>query len=308
MNFAEELKTLKKQVQSKEYLNVDPSSFDKIIISGMGGSGIVGNIFSEIYDKKPVTVVSDYHIPSFADNRTLFIAVSYSGNTEETISALELAKKSGCRVAAITSGGQIANSVDNKVLIPGGLQPRSALGYMLMPLVNTFLKPSHQEIDKTAAMIDAIDEDNRDMESLAREIWDGKFIPVILGFSPFRWVAYRWKTQFNENSKILAFSNYFPELNHNETMPYRGTYRKDEFKFIVVGHPENIKIEERIKWTSSLTSTPFQRVDVRGKYTLDTLFGLIHKGDYLTYHLARFLNVDPTDVSLIEELKKKLNH
>ena len=307
MNFSDELKTLKKQVQSEEEINVDISGVDKIIISGMGGSGIVGNIFSEIYDRKPVTVVSDYGIPSFADEKTLFIAISYSGNTEETLSTLKIAREKGCKVVAITSGGKIGASVDNKVLIPGGIQPRSALGYMLMPLLNTFLKPSSQERDAATAMIDAIDEDNSDMESLAREIWSGKLIPIILGFSPFKWVAYRWKTQFNENSKILAFSNYFPELNHNETMPYRGTYRKDEFKFIVIGHPENMRIEERIKWTSSLTSTPFHRVDVRGKYLLDTLFGLIHKGDYLTYHLAKLLNVDPTDVSLIEELKKKLS-
>ena len=305
MNFSDELKTLKKQVQSEEEINIDTSGVDKIIISGMGGSGIVGNIFSELYDRKPVTVVSDYGIPSFADEKTLFIAISYSGNTEETLSTVKMAREKGCKIVAITSGGKIGASVDNKVLIPAGIQPRSALGYMLMPLLNTFLKPSSQERNATAAMIGAIDEDNSDMESLAREIWSGKLIPVILGFSPFKWVAYRWKTQFNENSKILAFSSYFPELDHNDAIPFKHTYGKDNFAFLVFGGSTG-QIEKRVRFTSEVTSTEFIMVQPKGQTVLEKLFYLVHAGDYISYHLGNMRNIDPEDVSVITELKNKL--
>lgn len=307
MQFIDELKTLKDQVLFRESFDIDPDDFDQLLISGMGGSGIVGNIFSEIYQKKPVYVVSDYEIPEYAGKRTLFVAISYSGNTEETLATMKEAEKRGCSIVGITSGGKLAASGHRIIRIPAGIQPRSALGYMLIPLINTFMPPSDADRDSLSGLIKAIDQHNEEMKALAEEIGSKKLVPVILGFTPFKWVAYRWKTQFNENAKILAFANYFPELNHNETMPYKGTYRKDMFKFIVIGSSNNPRIEKRISLTESITSTSFTRIMAAGRTKLESIFDLIHKGDYLTYHLARYLNVDPTDVSLIEELKRRLD-
>ncbi len=306
MNFIDELRTLKDQVLFRESFTIDPNSYDNIVISGMGGSGIVGNIFSELYSRKPVTVVSDYDIPEFADERTLFIGISYSGNTEETLSTIKEAEEAGCHVVGITSGGKLARLNHRIIRIPSGLQPRSSLGYMLMPLINSLMPVSEEERHSASQLLSKIDSDNVQLKLLAEEIGRAKQIPVILGFSPFRWVAYRWKTQFNENSKILAFSNFFPELNHNETMPYRGTYRKEMFRFLVIGDPINERIRKRIDITGEITGTAFTHLPGEGKTTFEKLFDLIHKGDYITYHLANYLNVDPTDVSLIEELKKKL--
>lgn len=306
MDFLEELKTLKEQVLFRERFTIDPEEYDNIVISGMGGSGIVGNIFSELYTKKPVIVVSDYDIPEFANDKTLFIGISYSGNTEETLSTLKQAEEAGCHIVGITSGGKLSQANHRIIKIPKGLQPRSSLGYMLMPLINSLLPVSDEERISTSQLLAKIDSDNAQLKTLAEEIGSKQQIPVVLGFSPFKWVAYRWKTQFNENSKILAFSNFFPELNHNETMPYKGTYRKDIFRFIVIGNPDNVRIKKRIEITGNITGTGFTYLPDEGQSTFEKLFALIHKGDYLTYHLAHYLNVDPTDVSLIEELKKKL--
>lgn len=308
MDFLDELRTLKEQVLFRDSFSIDQAKYNKIIISGMGGSGIVGNIFSELYNKKPVSVVSDYDIPEFADDKTLFIAISYSGNTEETLSTLDQAEKAGCHIVGITSGGKLSLRKHKIIKIPSGLQPRSSLGYMIMPLINSLMPISEETRLSASALLGKIDSENEEMRLLAEEIGREKLIPFVLGFSPFRWVAYRWKTQFNENSKILAFSNSFPELNHNETMPYKGSYRKDLFRFIVIGNPLNERIKKRIKITAEITDTEFTYVPDQGNSLFEKLFALIHKGDYLTYHLARYLGVDPTDVSLIERLKRELGN
>ncbi len=142
MNFDEELKTLKDQIKFGGRFEV--KDHENIVIAGMGGSGISGKILSEFYSKKPLFVVDDYNIPDFVDEKTEFFAVSYSGNTEETLHAANQAKKKGAHVHAITSGGSLSKMNYDTILIPSGLQPRSALGYLLMPLVNrTLIKTRH---------------------------------------------------------------------------------------------------------------------------------------------------------------------
>ena len=285
---------------------MDPGEYRNIVISGMGGSAIAGYILSELYSDFPIQVVSDYVIPDYADSNTLFIAISYSGNTEETLSTLAMAESRGCGIRTIASGGKLAASRHEGVVIPGGLQPRSALGYMLMPLINTFLDPGDDELHSISNIIGGIDEDNDGMLRLASEIQKNQMIPVIMGFSPYRWVSYRWKTQLNENSKVIAVSNYFPELDHNELIPYRFTYRRDEFKFIVLGDSGNERIRTRISLTEKLSGTSFAHVNPPGNTVLEKLFGLIHLGDYLSYHLASLRKIDPRDVSLLEQLKASL--
>ncbi|BAB60606.1 hypothetical protein [Thermoplasma volcanium GSS1] len=303
MQFSEELLTLKDQVRFDKSFKV--GKYDKIVIAGMGGSGIAGRIFSEIYDEKPVFLVDDYDIPSFVDDKTEFIAISYSGNTEETISASEEAAKKHANVHAITSGGSLSKMGFDTIIIPSGLQPRSSIGYLLMPLVNTFIKPKIGDVDEAYRLLSETDKDNEEEKSIASEIYNGEHIPVIYGSRPFRAIAYRWKTQFNENAKVLAYSNYFSELNHNDTMPLKDTYRKDEFYFLVF-RSDDSRFSKRITVTEKITGNSFRMVDVRGSSLLAKLFYLIHFGDYLTYHLAELRGVDPQDVSLIEKLKKEI--
>ena len=300
-----ELGTLKDQVRFSKRFTID-GDFDNVVVAGMGGSGIVGRIFSELYSEKPVEVISDYQLPKYANDRTLVIGVSYSGNTEETISVLNQAQKKNCVTVAITSGGKISGMGFQTVLIPGGLQPRSSLGYMLMPLLSTFLDITNNVRDATFERLKNMDEAHSKEETLALEIFKEQRIPVIMGFFPFSWVAYRWKTQFNENSKIMAFSNYFPELNHNETMAIGDTFRRDLFKYIAFRGSANNRIEKRIEETSKITGVDFYQVTAEGNSTIEKLFFLVHYGDYVSYHLAKLRNVNPQDVSKIELLKKRL--
>ena len=305
MNFLDELKNLKEQIKSTDKFNVD-FNFDNIVISGMGGSGIVGNIFQEYYTDRPVISIGDYGIPSFVNEKTLFIGISYSGNTEETINNVEEAKKRGAHVMAITSGGKLETIVENSIIIPSDFQPRSALGYMLMPLYNTFSPVDADKVSEAYDILNDMDKNHSEMKAEAFKIYENSSIPIIYGSKPFKSVAYRWKTQFNENAKTFAFYSYFPELNHNDTMPLKSAYRRSEYLFYAF-ESDNARINQRIKITQDITGEQFSVVKSPSNDYFAKLFYLIHYADYLTYELALVRNVDPTDVSTIEELKKKLS-
>ncbi len=304
MNFLDQLKNLSSQVTYRTNLG-DISPFKNIVISGMGGSGIAGAIFSEIYDKVPVQVVSDYTLPKYADRDTLFIGISYSGNTEETLQVSSEAIKRGCQIKLITSGGKLSELDGHVVKIPGGLQPRSAIGYLLKPFLSSFLMKDEAVYQNISKLLAEMDRDNEEERILAEEIVKSSQIPVVYGHYPYRWLAYRWKTQFNENSKLLSYSAYFPELNHNETVPLRGTYGKEHFRFLTFGDATS-RITSRISITSELTKTDFTKINVKGETLLEKLFYLIHFGDYLSYHIALKRGIDPEDVSVITELKNRL--
>ncbi len=304
MNFVDELKNLKEQIKFKEKFNLD-FDYDNIVISGMGGSGIVGDIIQEHYTKKPLIAIGDYGIPDFVNENTLFIGISYSGNTEETLNNIIMARERNAHILAITSGGKLSDLADYKIIIPSGLQPRSAIGYMLMPLLNTFAPVQDSVIDETYNLLESMDKSHDEMRKIALKIYENSYIPVILGAKPYKSVAYRWKTQFNENSKTFAFYNYFPELNHNDTMPLKKAYRKDEYLYFVF-NSDNPRIQKRIDVTQEITGESFNVVSSPTEEYFQKLFYLIHYADYVTYELALIRNVDPTDVSTIEELKRKL--
>ncbi len=304
MNFLDELKNLKEQIKIKNRFDIN-FDFDNIVISGMGGSGVVGNIFQEYYRGKPVITVGDYGIPDFVNEKTLFIGISYSGNTEETLDNTEEAKNKGAHVVGITSGGKLETMVDNKIIIPSGIQPRSALGSMLMPLYNTFNLVSDEQLDGIYQTLDSVDQNHDEMKNDAFKIYENSYIPIIFGSRPYKSVAYRWKTQFNENAKTFAFYNSFPELNHNDTMPLKSAYRRDEYLYYVF-ESDNPRVNQRIRITQEITGSQFNLIKSPSDQYFNKLFYLIHYADYLTYQLALIRNVDPTDVSTIEELKQKL--
>ncbi len=305
MDYIEEIKKLKDQLSFAEEIEI-PDQVENIVIAGMGGSGIAGRIFKEIYDKKPVLTVDSYDIPEFVNHKTLFVAISYSGNTEETLETVKKARKKGAIIRAITSGGILSQEVKNSIIIPSGLQPRSSIGYLLVPLLRGANIPEN-EFKEAANNLETMDNNSFYLKDVAKGISTGKKTPVVYGTPPFREVAYRWKTQFNENSKILSYSSYFPELNHNDTMALENDYRKDDFYFIVLEskYMDN-KIRERIRITSELCKIKFNIVSGEGESKVSQLFTLIHKGDYISYYLAKERNIDPRDVSIIEKLKKEL--
>lgn len=307
MDYMEEIRSLKSQLNFKEALEI-PKSFRNVVLAGMGGSGVAGRIFQEIYDKKPVTFIDSYEIPSFVDSGTVFIAISYSGNTEETVSATEKALKKGATILGVSSGGRLSEIIPNLILVPKGLQPRSAIGYLTLPLLRGFGLSNEEDITESVKHIEGIDSSASEFEKIANQLNSTKSIPVVFGTPPFRTVAYRWKTQFNENSKILAYSNYFPELNHNDTIPLRDTYRREEFSFFALtSHQTSERIRQRVRITSKLCGLDIKEISGEGNSVLSNLFTLIFKGDLISYYLAKYRGIDPREVSIIEALKSELS-
>lgn len=305
MEFIDELRTLGEQLKFKERVEV-PRGISSIVIAGMGGSGIAGKIFSEFYSKKPVCLADDYTLPDFVSRSTLVVAISYSGNTEETICLARQAVKRDAHTVTISSGGEIADHGDQHIRIPrSDLQPRSSTGWMLLPLLYGFDAASAADIREARSLVESLDKDYSGCKSHAKAIAKGEHIPVIYGSSPFKSIAYRWKTQFNENAKTLAYSNSFPELNHNDTMALARTYRKSNFYVLAFGS-RSAKISKRISVTARITRSRFNIINPKGASDIARMFYLLHYGDYLTYALGVLRGVDPTDISLIQKLKESI--
>ncbi len=304
MDFLDELKFLKEELKFKG--RIKSTNYEKIVLAGMGGSGIAGKIFQDIYTKRPFCVVDDYRIPDFVDRNTLFISMSYSGNTAETMAATAAAMKRGAHVVTVSSGGKLSSYGDERIHIPRrDLQPRSAIGYMLIILMRSFGITADRDLKDAYSVLAKLDENNRECQKLAHDILSKKKIPVIYGGAPYKSVAYRWKTQFNENAKIIAYSSSFPELNHNDTMAIALTYGKKNFGFFVLDS-EFDYIRKRARLTAKVAKAEFNFIKPQGKNLTSRLFYLIHYVDYITYYMAKERGINPADVHLVEEIKKGL--
>ena len=194
---------------------------DKIVVCGMGGSAVGGDLLKAyMHDSKtPVFVVRDYNVPNFVDENSLVFAVSYSGSTEETLAAYEDALRKKAKIVAVTSGGQLGSMAKKAIKIPAGLQPRAALGYLFFPILGVLnnsgiVDVKGKEIEEMLDILSKTDDFKTVGERIAKKI--GLRTPLIYASELLGAVAYRWKTQFNENSKSPAFHHVFAELNHNE--------------------------------------------------------------------------------------------
>ena len=286
---------------------------DKIVVCGMGGSAVGGDLL-RIYthnSKIPVFVVRDYKVPNFVDENSLVFAVSYSGNTEETISVYEDALKKKAKIIAITRGGQLGIMAKKVVKIPSGLQPRVALGYLFFPVLGVLnnsgiVDVKGKEIEEMFDIISKTDEFKTVGERIAKKI--GLRTPLIYASELLGAVAYRWKTQFNENSKVAAFHHAFSEMNHNEIAGYQNVNKQDFIAIFIRDVQDNERIKKRMDVTKEIIST---RVDVeeiftRGDGLLARMFSAIYYGDFASYYLAIANRIDPTPVTVIENLKRKL--
>ena len=303
MDMQRQILELKEQVLSRESLPVDISRYDSIVVAGMGGSGVTSLILSDLYQERPVFSVMGYDLPKFVDKKSLFIAVSYSGNTEETLSCLEQALERGCDAVAITSGGKLAERCSDRIMVPAGIQPRSALGYMVMPLINTFLGLTDADRKRISDAIAGMFRRENEIRTHARRIVERKMLPVFIGDTSSRGVVTRWRTQINENSKLIAYSCFLPEANHNDTvwMANRSWPEKD-ITVLSGGEP---RIEKRIRAMEKLTGLTFNRISHSGG-VLERNFAWIAYGDMLSYHIAVERGVDPEDVSVLTRLKNEI--
>lgn len=307
-----------------------PEKISNVIIAGMGGSAISGDIVNSILKDKvniPVIVNRGYKCPRFAGKETLFIAVSYSGNTEETLSSYKEAIAAKANIVAISSGGDLKELSEKNgnthISIPGGQPPRSALGYLLAPILNVLSKTGmardiKQDIDDTKKLLKQLGK-KRTLSVATRENEAKQLAVKLAGKAPVIMVsdgvAYaaglRWKTQLNENSKVTAQLSVFPELNHNDMVNYSflkpGSHN---YQFILLRDDADLeRMKKRIEITKSLISGfvgGITEIHPDGKSPLERVMSLIQLGDYVSVYLGIAAGIDPTPVDIIEKLKKEL--
>ena len=284
-----------------------------ILVCGMGGSAIGGDLLKSYLANTsiPVFVNRNYDIPKFVDSYTLVFAVSYSGNTEETISCFKQAKEKKANVWAICSGGKLAEIADKKILIPTGYQPRAAIGYLFFPMLgllhnSNIISITDTELNEMLAVLRNVNEFKEKAQELAKKI-RGK-LPVIYSSELLAPVAYRWRTQINENAKLPALHHVFPEMDHNEINAFINMSRKNFIAIMLRDKKDHERIRKRMDITKEIIAN---RVDIeeiytKGDYLLARMMYSIYLGDFVSYYLAIDNRTDPTPVDIIEQLKQEL--
>jgi len=305
------------------------SGFERLIIVGMGGSGIAGELLASSLAADlpmPVSVHHGYDLPAIGPE-ALVIALSYSGDTEETLSAVRQALQAQARVVCLSSGGELERLSREHNLpfikVPSGLQPRAALGYLLLPVLSLLdrlgycrLRAELQGLPQALRGLrerwraDSPEEGNR-AKQLAR--WLYRKIPLIYGVEgTTAAVALRWKTQINENCKQPAFWNAVPELCHNEIVGFEGAGLLPNARVLFLrssfDHPRNRARIEILKELLAARGVEQEEVFAEGEGRLAQLFSLIYLGDFVSFYLAMLNGVDPSPVALIAELKRRLGH
>jgi glucose/mannose-6-phosphate isomerase len=297
------------------------------IVAGMGGSAIGGLLAASVLGdraSRPIAVARDYGLPAWTTHEATVLCASYSGDTEETLAAYEAAGVIGAHRIVATTGGKLAAAARADgvpvIPLPGMFQPRVAVGYMLVVALEVAAlcgaaESLHSEIDVAAAHLEPLLAEwgpDGPEDSLAKEIARGVrgTIAQIAGAGLTAPVAYRWKTQFNENAKTPAFAAELPELDHNEICGWQHAGQLGRFSAIFLDdsdlHP---RVRQRIELTRGLisgTAASTFRVEGRGETRMERLVSLVLLGDLVSLYVAVLQGVDPTPVETIERLKGTL--
>ena len=301
-----------------------------IIVAGMGGSAIGGELLKDWAKDRitvPIEVCRAYSLPAYADKRTLVFVVSYSGETEEALSMFLDAINRNCMIFCISSGGELLEFAEklkfSYLRVPSGiLQPRAALPYLFLPML-VFLEKlglvsdTSSEISEAVKTLERVKSENLPenplsdnfSKNLASRI--NGTVPVVYGFGIYRAVAQRYKQEFNENSKILAKWEFFPELNHNEIVGWEAAKELAKcFSTIFIrDKDEPEEIQQRIEATEELIregSKKIFEVWSVGESRLAKMLSAIYIGDLTSLYLAILRGVDPTPVKTIALLKERM--
>jgi glucose/mannose-6-phosphate isomerase len=302
---------------------------DKVVILGMGGSAIGGDLLSSLVTDTGsalVTVNRDYDLPGFVDAGTLVIASSYSGMTEETLSSFTQALDTTAKKLVLTTGGRIAEIAAENAIpvfrIGYTSQPRAALAHSLFPLLGIcqslgIVGNLSQDVDETVHLLeelgttfaDASPASDNPAKTLARDMHG--HLAVIYGAGILSPVAQRWKTQINENSKAWAFHEAFPELNHNAVVGYEFPKSLAEQAFVILLRSSHIHPRTRIRYdvvadVLEQAGIPHRTLDGSGESALSQMMSLVLLGDWVSYYLGILNDTDPTPVKVIDYLKKRL--
>jgi glucose/mannose-6-phosphate isomerase len=317
-NMHQEIKAFSKMISDAYSIDV-PLTIDiipkSILVCGMGGSGLPGDILRNFLDTKiMMDVAKDYDIPHWVDQGTLVFILSYSGNTEETIECYREASKKRAKCIVITSGGKLQGVAklkkDDCIIIPSGHQPRAALPYLFFTMLKV-LSSNKIISDKSNDVKNVVDTLNKDWyEENAKELalkLKGT-IPIIYGTKKLSSAVLRWKNQIHENAKMHCFEDIFSEMDHNEICGY--THLNAKYNVIMLIDAEDSdKMKKRMDLTKDLIKSKdceVTQIRIKGDSKLARLFSAMYLGDWTSFYLAVINEVDPTPVEIIEKLKKKL--
>lgn len=298
-----------------------------MVVAGMGGSSIGGSLARAVLGdraSRPIVLARGYELPSWTTTDTTVLCASYSGNTEETLAVYEAAQALGAKTIVATTGGKLAEQAREDAVpvipLPGGFQPRAAVAYSLVIALEVAAlcgagERLHSEVDVAAAraedLVAAWGPDASE-DSLAKTLARGLYgtIPQIAGAELTAPIAYRWKTQLNENAKIPAFSAELPELDHNELVGWEDAKSLGHFSAVFLDdsdlHP---RVRQRIELTRGLIASRGGvtfRIDSVGNTRLERLVSLVLLGDLVSLYLAVLRSTDPEPVDVIESLKAAL--
>jgi glucose/mannose-6-phosphate isomerase len=305
----------------------DYRDIGRIAVLGMGGSAIAGDLWRALLEREsaiPVFNVRRYDLPPLVDARTLVIASSFSGDTEETVSAFEQSLATPAKKLVITTGGRLlatarANGVPAFTYSFRG-EPRAALGWSLMPLLSIgrrlgLMQGVEADVQETISVLEStVSEAGEDVPASANPAKQlagflfGK-LPVIYGAGPLLEVAHRWKTQLNESSKVWSFYEELPEAHHNAIIGYALPEPVAVNTTVVLLHSRDL-IHPRVALRYDLTrrlldaaGIGHQTLPARGRSALAQMMSLVLLGDYTSGYLALLYGVDPTPTTVIDELK-----
>lgn len=302
--------------------------FQNIICAGMGGSALAA-LVSQSWPGYPIPfeVVRQYHLPRYVNNKTLFIADSYSGKTEETLAALAEAEDREAHIVVIATGGELLDIAKAKgyayLEFPKVTQPRYALMYTLNAMVTLMEtlelncgNPCREALDKAADWLKqavqnwtaVVPTDKNLAKKLAHEL-AGKSVVIYAGpmLAP---VAYKWKINCNENAKNVAWWNELPEFDHNELMGWTSHPVEKPYAIVELrSNLEHMRVQKRFEVGEQLLSgrRPAPNVvEVQGETLLEQIVWAIAFGDFVTMYLALLNNVDPGTSDVVEKFKQQL--
>lgn len=309
-------------------LSIDTSQISGVVLAGMGGSSVGADMVADLLNdsKLPILTWRDYDLPSWVNKDTLVVVTSYSGDTDEALSVFLEAIKRGSKIVAITNGGQLlklckSNNVPAIIMSYEG-EPRTTVGYSFICLLGVLqilglTKSRERELDEAILLLDSLSPRYNKMSQssqnpakmLATDLY-GKFC-IVYGADFLKGVARRWKTQINENSKSLAFSESFPDLNHNSVVGFALPEILRERAMVILLRSKLFpqKILSIYKITLEILEkhkVPFREVDVEGEDIVSQILSGVYLGDYTSYYLAIKSEVDPCPVSDIDYFKDRL--
>jgi glucose/mannose-6-phosphate isomerase len=297
----------------------------RVFVVGMGGSAIAGDLAHALgrwYGGLEVQVTRTPRIPPYVSKEDLLVAISYSGNTWETLSAYRQALGLDLSCATVGSGGELAEMSSARgnphLAVPSGFAPRAALGYLLAPLVALVARSSPrlaEELPTTLTNLGRIRQDwlpavpatGNQAKAIATAL-EGK-IPIVYGPPPYAGVARRWQTQLNENAKTLAWHSILPEANHNEIVGWLEGSNPDRFAPVVLMPPPDSAIHDRLQRALALLEeqVPVTSVPALNEAFATGLLGLVLLGDLMSVYLAVLRGVDPRPVRSIDRLKAAIH-